>query len=188
MTEGLDKREWFVQPIHISLAAELVERYHYARGMSHTAVFCFGLFPKAAPTWCYGTTVWLPPTRATAISVNAGNPKGVLSLSRMVVDPRVLRNACSFMLSRAVKAIRKDGRFSNLVTYADERQRHTGLVYKASGWTYVGTTGPYTCWIDPASGKQVSSYSTRTRSSSEMLAAGYVRAGRYFKHKYTLAI
>lgn len=128
----------------------------------------------------------LPPTRVAAESVNKDQWKQVLSLTRMVILPEIPKNACSFLLSKSVKLIKKDNRFVSLVTYADESQEHIGTIYKASNWEYVGKTGPYPRWIDPDTGKQVAVKATKSRTVKEMKALGYVKQGSYHKHKYVL--
>ncbi len=110
--------------------------------------------------------------------------KRVLSLSRMVVLPGVPKNACSFLLARSTKWIKRDGEWNALVTYADDRQGHDGLVYRAAGWTYIGRSSPTPAWIDPATGRQVATLSTKTRTKEQMVALGYVCVGKFFKHKF----
>lgn len=173
-----------MRPIALAEAQRLVRTYHYAKGGSNTAVYTHGLFRKGdeAP---YGVVWWLPPTRIAAESVNKEDWRKVLSLTRMVVVPRVPKNACSFLLSRSVKAIRRDGRFVSLVTYADESQGHTGGVYRASNWQYVGRTGPYQKWQD-AAGRQVATLATKTRTKAQMVALGHVNVGSFYKHKFVL--
>lgn len=102
----------------------------------------------------------------------------------MAVHPEVPKNACTFMLGAAVRHIRADRRFVALVTYADESQGHEGGVYRAAGWEYVGRNGPYPRWVDPATGRQVATQSTKTRTRAQMLALGYVNSGSFHKHKY----
>jgi hypothetical protein len=103
----------------------------------------------------------------------------------MVLLPGVPKNACSFLLARSVAAIRKDARFVSLVTYADESQGHTGGVYAASGWQYVGRTGPYPRWLS-AEGVQVAPKATTNRTKAQMEALGHVKSGSFYKHKYVL--
>jgi hypothetical protein len=38
------KHEWYVQPVDLSIAKDLVCRYHYAKSGSKMAVACHGLF------------------------------------------------------------------------------------------------------------------------------------------------
>jgi hypothetical protein len=105
----------------------------------------------------------------------------------MAVHPDVPKNACSFLLGQAVRRLRRDTRWSWLLTYADESQGHEGWVYKACNWTYVGRTGPSTRWTD-IFGRQVAAQATTTRTKSQMLALGLTIDGRFHKHKYVLQL
>jgi len=178
------KNEWEVKDAPFIEGQELIKKYHYAKGGSNTYVYMHGLYHKETKKLC-GIAWWLPPTRVACESVNKDQWKKVLSLTRMVVIPKVPRNACSFLLSKSISIIKRDNRFVSLVTYADEYQGHTGLVYKASNWIYVGKTGPYPKWID-CNGKQVSQKSTKNRIKSKMEEMGYINIGKFYKHKYVL--
>jgi hypothetical protein len=79
--------------------------------------------------------------------------------------------------------IRADGRFTSLVTYADEYMGHTGAIYRASNWDYVGRTGPYPRW-ETADGRQVATKATVNRTKAKMEALGHRRVGSYYKHKF----
>ena len=162
----------------------MVREFHYSRGGSNTAVYTHGLFRRGDEK-CQGVAWWLPPTRVACESVNRAHWQKVLSLTRMVVLPGVPKNACSFLLARSVKLIKKDGRFVSLVTYADESQGHSGNVYRAANWEYVGRTGPYPRWVD-ASGKQVAPKATVNRTKREMEALGHSKVGSFYKHKFVL--
>ena len=175
-------KEWEVRPVPLTDAQAFIRTHHYARGGSNTAVFTHGLFRRAEDV-LLGVVWWLPPTRRACESVNAAEWRRVISLTRMAVSPSAPKNACSFLLARSLGEIRKDGRFVSLVTYADESQGHTGGVYRASGWTYVGRTGPYPRWLD-AEGKQVARQSTTSRTSAEMQSLGHVMVGKFYKHKF----
>lgn len=176
--------DWEVRPTTLDAARSLVERFHYSKGGSNTAVYTHGIFPFGHDE-PWGVVWWLPPTRVAAESVNRACWQKVLSLTRMVMMPGMPRNACSFLLARSVRLIRKDGRFISLVTYADESQGHTGGVYRAANWDYVGRTGPYPRWLS-VDGKQVAPKATVNRTRAEMEALGHRMQGRYYKHKFVL--
>jgi hypothetical protein len=183
---GLNGKDWCVRTAPLFDAQEIVREHHYARGGSNTAVYVHGLY-KVGDERLYGVAWWLPPTRVACESVDREQWKKVLSLTRMVILPNVPKNACSFLLSRSVDLIRKDKRFVALVTYADESQGHTGGVYRAAGWNYVGRTGPYPRWIN-SNGVQVAPKSTKNRTKDEMQALGHVNVGAFYKHKFVLRI
>lgn len=182
----LRKEEWEVRDAPLTAAQAMVREFHYARGGSNTAVYVHGLYRKGDENLC-GVAWWLPPTRVACESVDREQWQKVLSLTRMVMVPGVPKNACSFLLARSVAAIRKEGRFVALVTYADESQGHTGRVYRAAGWDYVGRTGPYPRWVS-TDGRQVAPKSTKNRTKAEMEALGHRKVGSFYKHKYVLRL
>jgi hypothetical protein len=182
--DRLRKSDWFVADAPLDAAQKMVADHHYAKGGSNTAVYTHGVYRASDGELC-GIVWWLPPTRVAAESVNKEHWKRVLSLTRMVILPDVPKNAASFLMSRSVRMIRAEGRFVSLVTYADESQGHTGGVYRAANWIYVGRTGPYARWVD-RDGKQVAAKSTKNRTVAEMAALGHRMAGRFYKHKYVM--
>ncbi len=180
----LKAEDWYVQEAPLAEGQELVARYHYSKGGSNTAVYMHGLYQKLTNELC-GVAWWLPPTRVAAESVNKEHWKQVLSLTRLVIVPGVPANACSFLMSRSIKLIKKGARFVSLVTYADESQGHTGSIYKATNWTYIGRTGPYPRWQD-SNGRQVAPKATVNRTKAQMEALGHVKTGAFYKHKFVM--
>lgn len=178
------KEHWNVKPCSLKIAQEMVTRLHYAKGGSNTAVYVHGLFDEFSDK-PYGVAWWLPPTRVAAESVNRKEWQKVLSLTRFVLEPGLPTNAASFLLAKSIKLIRKDARFVSLVTYADFSQGHTGTIYKASNWIYVGVTSKYPRWKN-VDGLQVSPKSTKNRTKSEMEKLGYVKVGSFSKHKFVI--
>lgn len=178
--------QWAVRRIGCAQGREFIRQHHYAKGCSNTAVYVFGLFHNYVPDLLVGVTWWLPPTKVAAQSVNLERWQKVLALSRMAVIPGAAKNACTFMLARAVRSIRGDRRFETLLTYADESQGHTGGVYRAANWTYLGRTKPTVRWVDPKDGRQVAKKSTVSRTDAQMRQLGYVPTGAFAKHKFVL--
>ena len=180
--------QWTVRSIPLPVAQQLVRKHHYAKGGANTGVFVHGLIRKDTDE-VHGVAWWLPPTRVACESVNRDNWRRVLSLTRMVITPGTPKNACSFLLARSIKIIRRDGRFDTLVTWADEGEGHTGGVYRAANWTYLGANTGDERWVDPLTGRHVAKKSAgKSRTVSEMLALGYVRAGKTRKHKFVLHV
>lgn len=185
-SDRLCAKEWKVAGVGIDKARWLVQAYHYSRGASNTRTYLHGLYPSAA-FWdedCVGVAWWIPPTRDAALATYPDRPEGVLCLSRLVVSPGVPKNACSFLLARSAKLIPKQ-RWPCLVTYADEWQGHTGSIYRATNWKYVGQTTPESTFsIDGQMRSRKAG--NRTRTTRQMLEAGAVCHGRHSKHKYIL--
>lgn len=184
MANRLRKQDWYVADASLSEGQQLVVKYHYAKGGSNTAVYMHGLYQQVTNELC-GVAWWLPPTRVACESVNKEHWKQVLGLTRLVVLPYVPANACSFLIAGSIKLIRQDKRFRSLVTYADESQGHSGAIYKATNWEYVGRTGPYPRWLDNQ-GRQVAAKSTVNRTKAQMEGLGLIKQGSFYKHKYVM--
>lgn len=110
-----------------------------------------------------------------------------MSLSRLALAPSEPRNAESLFIAACVRIIRRDRKWVALVTFADESQGHTGTIYRASGWTYVGRTKPEPRWED-VDGRQVSRRATKSRTAEQMRDRGFVMVGKFSKHKFKLVL
>lgn len=185
--DRLKKSEWIVLPISILTARMLVEKYHYAKSGSNTAVYTHGLFRKDESfleAHCLGVAWWIPPTKSSAIATYPeGDWQKVLSLHRTVVVPGVPKNACSFLLSKSVKMIDKAA-WECLVTYADTWQNHEGTIYKASNWEYMGMTKPEKVFVGKTGKMMGRKRGQRTLTNDQMKTEGFSTEGNYAKHKF----
>lgn len=174
--------DYYVASVDLKVARELVSKHHYAGGGSNTRVFTHGLF-RVGSDEPLGVAWWIPPTKAAALSVNI-EWRGVLSLTRLVIVPGMPTNAASYLLGQSMKLIRKDPRWFSLVTYADEGEGHTGAIYRATNWEYVGIR-PGDPVYKSAEGRHVARKAGgKTRTNAEMLELGYLNTGRTRKHKF----
>lgn len=186
ITNLLRKSDWEVRPVEIEIARRMVERFHYAKGASNTATYLHGLFRQGS-FWsesCLGVAWWIPPTRSAAEATYPTNWQGVLSLSRLVIDPEVPKNACSFLLARSCRLI-PTSLWPCLVTYADEWRGHTGAIYRAANWRYDGLTKPEAVFTIRGKMRARKAGGT-TRTRAEMKALGAVCEGSFAKHKFVL--
>lgn len=181
-SEVLRKAEWEVKPMAISEALPIVEQYHYAHGASNTATALHGLYRKGEwlGAMCYGVAWWIPPTRHCAAALWP-DPNQVLALSRLVIAPEAPKNAATFLLMRSVKLLQE--RWKCLVTFADTWQGHTGGIYRAAGWEYLGLTQAKAIFTVDGRLTAIKA-GPKTRTHAEMLAMGAELVGRYPKHRF----
>lgn len=184
MSARLCRKEWDVRPISLSTAQAMTAQHHYSKGGANTATYCHGLF-RAGGFWeadCKGIAWWIPPTRGAAEATYPQRWEGVLALSRLVVLGEVPANGASFLLSRSMKLIDRS-RWPCLVTYADTWRGHTGAIYKATNWDYVGITKPSAVW--QLGGRMLARKAGgNTRTVDEMKSLGAVCIGSFPKHKF----
>lgn len=181
LPETLRRSDWEVRTIPLYLAQELVKQHHYSGGGSNTATYRHGLFKRDSDA-CFGVAWWIPPTKTAANATWPNNWQGVLSLTRLAIDPSVPKNGASFLLGKSMALIDRQ-RWPCLVTYADEMQGHTGAIYRATNWEYCGMTVKSPCYFKD--GRMLArKVGPKTRTHSEMLALGCVMVGRFAKHKF----
>jgi hypothetical protein len=181
----LKKSDWIVRELgDMELADRMVRKYHYAAGASNTATYLHGLFRQGDifNEQCCGVAWWIPPTKQAAQATYPERWRGVLCLSRLVIVPDVPKNACTFLLARSRKLIDRT-LWPCLVTYADEWQGHTGGIYRADNWTYLGLTRPERTYR--IKGRMVARKAGgKTRTHSEMMELGAEMVGSFSRHKF----
>ena len=181
----LRRSEWEVRPISIEAARPFIEIEHYAAGASNTATILHGLFRRGDifDNQCKGIAWWIPPTKSAALATYPANWRGVLALSRLAIEPGVPKNACTFLQARSIKMIDRV-QWPCLVTYADEWRGHTGTIYRASGWEYMGLTKPERTYVTSDGRMVARKAGPKTRTHAEMLALGATCVGSFAKHKF----
>lgn len=177
---GARRRDYRVERVPHAEAAEIIRQHHYARGCANTSSESFGLFRGP---FLVGAAVWMPPTRVCAETIDPGEWRRVLSLSRLAVAPTEPSNSESLFIGHMLRTMNAERRWTAVVTFADESQGHEGTIYKASGWQYLNRTKPEPRWED-STGKQVSRLSTKSRTAAGMRALGHRMTGRFQKHKF----
>lgn len=184
-TDLLRREDWEVRTCTLSRGTQLVEELHYAKGAANTATYRHGLFPKGGGAFeseCVGVALWIPPTKSAALATFPENWQGVLSLSRLAIMDDVPKNAASYLIGASMRLIDRK-RWPCLVTYADTWQGHSGAIYEATNWHYVGETKPERTYV--LNGRMVARKAgPMTRTHAEMLALGAECVGSFPKRKF----
>jgi len=73
---------------------------------------------------------------------------GWYEIKRLVMSPECPRNSESRFIGKTITLLRKRCVVRGLVAYADDSAGHTGIIYKASGFKYLGLTAAKTdFWV-----------------------------------------
>lgn len=118
--------------------SKLLEESHYG-GFGRPAKALYGAFLDGTLT----AVVKLATPVRQGIAPSVGMLEGeVLELDRMCIHPEYQKkNMASFLLSKVVRLVKIDfPEVFVLVSFADPRFGHSGVVYKAANWEYVGNT------------------------------------------------
>lgn len=171
-----------------AIGKALILEHHYARGCSKTGT----MYGALRDGQLVAVAQWLPPTKVCAQSVLPEFDlwKYVVSLTRLVVVPGEPQNTATMLIGASLRWLPTlrfpwhQRKWLAAVTFADESEGHTGQIYKATNWTYVGMTKKYPRWVT-ADGAQVSTKAgPKTRTKEEMESLGYRISGYFAKHKF----
>jgi hypothetical protein len=184
----LSKHDVDVQTIPLADCRRLCEQHHYSKGGSNTATYRHGLILRSIER-IVGCAWWIPPTKTAAqATYPEGDWRRVLSLSRLAIEPTMPTNAASYLIGRSIRLIRAEGKWDCLVTYADDMQNHSGAIYRATNWEYVGKTKPERAYKDATGRLTARKAGPRTRTHAEMLALGCVCVGSFCKSKFRMVL
>ena len=120
-------------------SGQFLDAYHYD-GYGRPASATYAV---EGPEGLIGILKFSPPMRVDVATSIGLKPADVLELDRACLDPEArVRNLMSKAISAAVRLVRKE--FPDvraLISFADLGRGHTGSVYRAANWTYVGSSG-----------------------------------------------
>lgn len=169
-----------------------LDKHHYAGfGRGATNVYEVRLIGELI-----GVVKFSTPVRQGIAGTLDVRPDELLELDRFCIHPaRHKHNFATYIMSRVIKMISNDSPgIKKLVSFADPRFGHSGCIYKASNWEYLGKTAPSYYYEDP-NGNEVNKKTlygyARTRKMKErecFESLGYKRVRTPAKHKYSYTL
>lgn len=129
-----DHSGYHVAKISTREAGDLVEQHHYLHRRPNIS-YAFGLIADTGRV-DGAVTFGTPASRNVQISACSNDPSRVIELSRLWVRDELGRNAESYLVARALKAMPA----LIVISYADTEYGHSGIIYRALGFKYAGWT------------------------------------------------
>ena len=137
--------EFTVEEILRQSVVKFIEKHHYSHNVNGVqSLYHYGLFtegnfglPKMIGAMMYAH----PSMPATAAKYNPINPDKCLELRRLVCIDDTPKNTESYFIGQTFKLLRKTTDMEVIVSFADQHHGHTGVIYKATNFDYLGETG-----------------------------------------------
>jgi hypothetical protein len=141
---------------------EFVEKYHYSHSINGVKIaHCFRV---DSPDKRLVGAVIFGALSTTAWKRFADAEYKVLELRRLVLLDEAERNSESRVVGRTLRWLKKQAtEVEAVVSYADPAQNHTGIIYRASNFRYLGVTASDVGFYDPETGKTYHSRALRTK-------------------------
>lgn len=161
------------------LAEFIIEKNHYAHSIpsGKTHYFCINDAYFAFSI----------PANKNISTFLVGTPGKVWELARMWACDNHKPNALTQGLSGAVAGLRAVENVDALVSYADPNVGHTGHVYRAASWVYLGQSEEgryYRDGVGQVVSRRKFHSGSRSLTKSEILALGYSELKLPGKHRF----
>ncbi len=124
-----------VEEASASEIADLIEREHYLHSMPAVVVRSFAISLDGNLS---GAVVMSSGARLAHRLISGGRPGDVITLSRLWLSDSLGKNSESRIIGVVLRALRREGRWKVVLSYADPAAGHTGTIYRASGFVYLG--------------------------------------------------
>jgi hypothetical protein len=117
----------------------MIETYHYLHSMPAGAILCFGVYAEDV---LVGAVVFTCGARLGHRLLWAARPDDVITLARLYLIDELPKNSESRVLGYVLRHLRRHCPWKLVLSYADPAAGHTGTIYRATGWLYLGVTEP----------------------------------------------
>ena len=128
-----------------SAIQSFIEKYHYSHNTNGVqGLECFALFapgnfniPRMVGAMMYA----IPSMPNTAKAYNPIHPDKCVELRRLVCLDEAPKNSESFFIAQTIKWLRQNTDYEVIISFADKEHGHTGVIYRASNFEFIGETG-----------------------------------------------
>jgi hypothetical protein len=135
---------WVEETTFNHTVRKFLKRWHYSDYVNIQAKHTFCLFRDGnfgIPDMV-GVCIYTRPAGPSAgQSYYPEAPDKVLELRRLCLIDDTPKNAESFFVSRTIKWLKGNTDWEFILSYADMEQGHSGVIYRASNFQYLGVTG-----------------------------------------------
>ncbi len=130
-------KDWYVQKEDRSTVSDFIEKWHYSKSINGCiADYCYSLRDNDGNmkgALFYGRLAMANQWKRFGDSID-----DVIELRRLCCVDDTPKNAESFLIGRSLKKLTKDWGGKVVVSYADAEYGHSGTIYKASNFKYLG--------------------------------------------------
>jgi len=185
------------QPLHfsnctLSTVSAFIKQHHYSHTHPGGIDFPFGcwLGEQLVGALVYGHIAGNP---ASAIVTANNKPMNYRELMRLVLLDWVPRNSESRFIGWTLRYLRANTDLIGVVSFADPKYGHTGIVYRASNWKYLGLQKPcrprlFVNGVDVHPKSCYNRWGTSSVPKLRALGLDVVEGFREPKHKYAFSL
>lgn len=145
---GLNSFEAFgkVKDFNVSICdrrtiSAFVTHWHYSQNINGLTIdYCFKLTDKFGKL--IGAMIYGKISMANVWKKYAESENDLIELKRLCCIDNTPKNTESYFIGYTLRWLKKNTTVKKVISYADSSFGHTGIIYKASNFEYLGTTQP----------------------------------------------
>jgi len=138
--------DFTVEEVPRKAIQNFIHKYHYSHdtnGIQHME--CFALFKEGKFGFdkeMIGAAMYaIPSMPSTAKKYHPDNPDRCRELRRLCCVDEAPTNTESYFIAQTLKLLKQTTDVEVVVSFADLEQGHSGVIYRASNFHYLGQTG-----------------------------------------------
>jgi hypothetical protein len=171
---------------------DFTEKWHYSKSINGVnSKYCFGLFDRS--NTLSGSAIYGSIAMANVWRKYAESKEEVIELRRLCLLDDTPTNAESWFIGKTLRWLQNNTSIKVVVSYADAWYGHSGTIYQASNFEYLGKTNPSRMiewngklWHDKTirtySKGKLKPYAQRIKDALERGDAKYIKSA--YKHIY----
>ena len=118
---------------------DFIEKYHYSHNINGVmSDYCFKICDKDGEI--VGAMIFGKLAMANQYKKYTDNVNEIIELRRLVCIDHTPRNTESWFIGNALRWLKKNTDLKIIISYAHSTHGHTGIIYKASNFSYLGMT------------------------------------------------
>lgn len=134
-------KKYIIQPCDVGKIGSFIEEWHYSKNVNGLiSDYCFRLLNEKGDL--VGAIIYGRIAMRGVWKKYVDNENDLIELRRLVCVDDTPKNTESFFISKTIKWLLWNTNIKKIISYADNTQGHTGVIYKASNFKFEGETMP----------------------------------------------
>ena len=141
-------REFKVERVDVRDIRDFVEQWHYSHSIDglHCTLY-FGLYWEGH---LIGAMMYGKLAMPGVFKKYVDDPEDLIELRRLCCIDKTPKNTESYFVGKTLRWLEQNTRVKKVISYADPHYGHSGIIYKASNFQYLGVTSPGKFIVDKA--------------------------------------
>lgn len=180
--------DYIVKRIDTKTAKEYIMKNHYSHGCMNCPSPCYGLFDNDT---LIGVLMFATPCSENVRSSVFGSEykDWVIELHRLHILDVTPRNTESWFITKCLNMLKQDKpRIKAVISFSDTTQGHSGTIYQASNFYFIGKTSQCNFYEDSNGRLRHPRQNGVNISKEEALKRGWKVVKRFSKNRYLIFV